>query len=222
MSGKTINCGKVEFISDVDKDFFKEWTKELKPIAEVEEKTGKVIFHFYDKTMSEDELKDLQGFFRRYEIDDTKLIVFKDKENAKWFWNDYIYDIFGLRTLAKSSDESKKFTKIFSGIEFFYEQDQSLFEEALQGISAVARCGYKGEPFALAFCRPLLHAENIEKIICLFRRYGLDLSDFYQELNDEQKACADTWMTGITKIDYSCLSYDNEDEDDEDEEETVG
>jgi uncharacterized membrane protein len=79
VSGKIIDCGKVGFLSGVDKDFFQEWAKELKTIAAVEEKAGEVVLHFQDKAMSEDELKDLQGLFRRYEIDDTKLIVFNVK-----------------------------------------------------------------------------------------------------------------------------------------------
>ncbi len=80
-------CKSVSFYSQKDEDAFFVWIKRIECIEQVTGAGRELYMHLASDNIHEYDLRDLLGFFYRYDIDMQQLARFLNNENKKWFYD---------------------------------------------------------------------------------------------------------------------------------------
>ncbi|KLL02404.1 MAG: leucyl-tRNA synthetase [Mycoplasmataceae bacterium RC_NB112A] len=113
--GVELVCEKVWYYSQQDENAFFEWICKIKCISRMKG-IGKKVYLFVNKTkISDEDLRELLGLFRRYHIDMSQLAVFLNESNKTWFFKSWYQEVFAKEGKKNIRKESRsKFIPIFT------------------------------------------------------------------------------------------------------------
>ena len=78
-----LQCKRVKFYSSYDENAFFEWIKKIKSITTFEGMRDVIVLTVTSKKISDEDLHELFGLFRRYKIRTNQLEIFIDPENQE-------------------------------------------------------------------------------------------------------------------------------------------
>lgn len=81
----TLICTPLRFYAENDEYFFFKWLKKIKCVKEFKGVGKELHLEVESNNISNKDLLDLFGIFRRYKFDEKQLKVFMNENNKEWF-----------------------------------------------------------------------------------------------------------------------------------------
>ncbi len=80
-----LTCKRVIFYSQLDEEKFFEWLQSIKAIIRVDGVGDKLYLYCKNKTISDEDLREIIALFYRYKVDMKQLAIFLNNKNKTWF-----------------------------------------------------------------------------------------------------------------------------------------